>query len=72
MYTDQTGKFPKISSRRNHYIMVLVELDSNAILIEPMKNRTPGEMIRAYQALFDRLKECGIKPKQHLLDNKWS
>jgi hypothetical protein len=31
MYTDQTGKFPKKSSKSNNYIMVLIEIDSNAI-----------------------------------------
>ena len=48
MYTDQTGKFPKKSSTGNHYIMVLIEIDSNAILVEAMKKRSVGEMIRAY------------------------
>jgi hypothetical protein len=33
MYTDQTGRFPKKSSRGNQYVMVLMELDSNAILV---------------------------------------
>jgi hypothetical protein len=47
MYTDQTGRFPKKSSRGHHYIMVLIEIDSNAILEEAMKNRTTREMIQA-------------------------
>ena len=47
MYTDQTGKFPYISSRGNKYQMVLHELDSNSSWVEPMKNRTEGEMILA-------------------------
>ena len=70
MYTDQTGKFSVTSFRRNQYIMVLFELDSNNILIEPMKSRTAGNIILAYQTLFDRLKEKGIHPVMHLLDNK--
>jgi len=45
MYTDQTGRFPQKSSRGNQYIMVLIEIDSNAILVEAMKNRMTGEMI---------------------------
>jgi hypothetical protein len=48
MYTNQTGKFPKKSNKGNHYIMVLIEIDSNAILVEAMKKRSVGEMIRAY------------------------
>ena len=52
--------------------MVLVELDSNAILVKGMKDRTSGEMIRAYQHLVVRLKTAGIQPKHHILDNKCS
>jgi hypothetical protein len=40
IYTDQTGHFPVISSKVNKYIMVLYEYDGNAILAEPIKNRT--------------------------------
>jgi hypothetical protein len=47
MHTNQTGKFPKKSSRGYQYIMVLLKIDSNAILVKAMKNRTAGEMIRA-------------------------
>ena len=47
IYTDQPGRFPKKSSRGNQYVMVMVELDSNAILVEAMWNRTSGKMIRA-------------------------
>jgi hypothetical protein len=52
--------------------MVLAKVDSNAILVEPMKNRTAGEMVRAYQVLIDRLNSAGIFPKLHILDNKCS
>ena len=45
MYTDQTGKFPQKSSRGNQYIIVLIEMDSNTILVEAMKNRKAGEMV---------------------------
>eukprot|EP00804_Cyclotella_cryptica_P015405 CCRYP_008025-RA/>CCRYP_008025-RA protein AED:0.42 eAED:0.42 QI:0/-1/0/1/-1/1/1/0/193 len=46
IFSDQTGKFPTRSQRGNKYIMVLVEIDSNAILVEPMKSRKDEEMIR--------------------------
>ena len=52
--------------------MVMVEIDSNAILVKPMKNRTDEEMKRAYQHLLLRLKRAGIKPKKHVLDNEVS
>ncbi len=72
IYSDQPGRFPTKSSRGNHYIMVLTEVDSDGILVKPMKNRTAGEMIRAYQALIDRLNLAGIFPKLHILDNECS
>jgi hypothetical protein len=52
--------------------MVLTESDSNVILVEAMKNRTSTEMIRALQALLDRLHAAGITPTQHILDNECS
>jgi hypothetical protein len=52
--------------------MVLAKVDSNAILVEPMKNRTAGEMVCTYQVLIDRLNSAGIFPKVHILDNKCS
>ncbi len=70
MYTDQAGKIPKKSSRGHQYIMVLIKMDSNAILVAAMKNRSAGEIICAYQELVDCLCSAGIQPKLHLLDNK--
>ena len=52
--------------------MVLVEIDSDAVLVEPMRNRTAGEMTKTYQKLIDRLNKCGIYPKMHILDNESS
>jgi hypothetical protein len=54
----------------NKYIMVLVEINSNAILVEPMKSCKDAEMIQAYNALLLQLKRAGIIPKKHVLDNK--
>jgi len=72
MFSDQTGQYPTRSQRGNKYIMVMVEIDSNAILVEPMKSRKDAEMIRAYDALLLRLKLAGIVPKKHVLDNEVS
>ncbi len=70
MFSDQTGQFPMHSQSGNKYIMVLVEIDSNAILVELMKSHKDAEMIRAYNALLLRLTRSGIFPKKHVLDNK--
>jgi hypothetical protein len=40
------------SQQGNKYIMVMVEIDSNAILVEPTKSHTDEEMIRPYNALL--------------------
>ena len=47
LFTDQTGRFPQQSSRGNNYQMILHDIDSNSTWVEPMKNRTEGEMILA-------------------------
>ncbi len=52
MFSNQTGQFPTRSQQGNKYIMVMVEIDSNAILVQPMKSRKDEEMIRAYNALL--------------------
>ena len=72
IYSNQTGRFPVRSYRGNQYIMVLLEVDSDAILAEPMKDRTSGEMTRAYTSIMDRLHSYGIKPTLHILDNECS
>jgi hypothetical protein len=72
IFTNQPGRFPKKSSRGNQYIMVLTKINRDAILIEPMKNRTAGKMIWANQTLIDQLRTAGIVPKLHILDNECS
>jgi hypothetical protein len=72
MFSNQTGRFPIQSLWGNKYIMVMVEIDRNAILVEPMKNPKDAEMIRAYNALLLQLKRASIIPKKHFLDNKIS
>ncbi len=49
--------------------MVMVKINSNAILVGPMKNCKDAKMIWAYNALLLRLKQAGIVPKKHALDN---
>ena len=72
VYSDQTGRFPKTSMYGNKYIMVMVEVDSNVILVEPMKSSHDDEMKRAYKHLMLRLKRAGIKPKKPVIDNEVS
>jgi hypothetical protein len=72
IHSDQTGAFPYTSQLGNRYAMVAIHLDVNYIFNKPMKNRTEGEMIKAYQKIINRMKaaELGLKP--HQLDNEAS
>jgi hypothetical protein len=51
IYTDQTGRFPVVSSKGNKYIMILYDYDSNAILAQPIKYRTAPELLKAFQVM---------------------
>ena len=52
VFSDQTGQFPIHSKSGNKYIMVMVEIDSNAILVEPLKSCKDEELIQGYNALL--------------------
>jgi hypothetical protein len=72
IYTDQTGIFPVVSSKGNNYIMVLYDYDSNAILAQPIKNRTAPGLLKAFQFMEQELVAKGLKPKLMNLDNEAS
>ena len=52
--------------------MVMVEVDSNAILVEPIKSQASNVLQRAYLVLLDHGKAVGIVPKKHILNNECS
>ena len=54
-FSDQTGQFLTRSKRGNKYIMVMVEVDSNAILVKPLKSHKDAKLIRGYKSLLLRL-----------------
>jgi hypothetical protein len=72
IYTDQTGRFPVVSSKGNKYIMILYDYDSNVILAQPIKDRTSHELLRAFQVMEQELVARGLKPKLMKLDNEAS
>ena len=43
-YSNQTGRFPFMSYKGNKYMMVVVELDLSAILVEAIKNKSAEEI----------------------------
>jgi hypothetical protein len=72
IYTDQTGIFPVVSRKGNKYIMILYDYDSNAILAQPIKDRTAPELLRAFQGMEQEFVARGLKPKLMKLDNEAS
>ena len=68
IYSDQMGKFSVRSREGNRYIMVICEIYSGEIMVEPMRKWMPGEMVKSYQVLVYWLKNCGATPKRHILD----
>ena len=72
VFFDQTGQFLTRSHQGNKYIMVMVEIDINAIIVEPIKICKNAELTKAYRTMIQRFWQAGIIPKKHILDNKVS
>jgi hypothetical protein len=72
IYTDQTGRFQVVSSKGNKYIMILYDYDSNAILAQPIKDRTAPELLKAFKVMEQELMDRGLEPKLMTLDNEAS
>ena len=56
-------KFPVRARSGNCYIMVMVKIDSNYTLVQPMKNRSDDKMIKAYKILLKRVQRAGFETK---------
>jgi hypothetical protein len=52
--------------------MILYDYDSNAILAQPIKDRTAPELLRAFQVMEQELIARGLKPKLMKLENEAS
>jgi hypothetical protein len=52
--------------------MILYDYDSNAILAQPIKDRTAPELLKAFQVMEQELVARGLKPKLMKLDNEAS
>jgi hypothetical protein len=48
LYTNQTGRFPFVSSLGNCYIIVLHHMDSNSSWSKALKNNSKGKLILAH------------------------
>ena len=72
IFTNQTRKLPHSSQAGDHYIMVMVEINSSAILVETIKNCSDFKLTQAYSSLIKLLHCTGIVPRKHILDNEVS
>ena len=72
VFSNQTEQSPTRSQQGNKYIMVMAEINSNAILAEPINNCKDEQLTRAYQTIMLSLLRAGINTKNHILDNEVS
>ena len=72
VFSDLTGQFSTRSQQDKKYIMVMVEIDINAILVKPIKNYKNKELTRAYRTMMLRLQRAGMIPRKRILDNEVS
>ena len=70
IYTDQTGKFPIISSRGNKYILIIYVYDATVILASPLKIRSGSHILEAYTKQVEHLVNIVYIPRVHWLENE--
>ena len=70
IFSDQTGRFPIVSSRGNRSVMVLYNYVSNAILTGPLKNNITPELVIAQTRLTQYLLYRGFNPTAFRIDNE--
>ncbi len=70
LYTDQTGRFPFVSSLGNRYIIILHHMDSNSSWSKALKNKSKGELILACRCALAQMARRGIVPRHQILNNQ--
>ena len=71
-FSDLTGALPHKSIRGNLYVIVMYDYDSNAILVEPIKNRQAATIRDAFLNIHKFIKARGNDPKVYIIDNECS
>ena len=72
VFSDQPGKLPKRSQQGNKYLMVMVRIDSNSSFVAPLTSRKDPDLTRAYKSMVLLMKQAGMGPKKHILNNNVS
>lgn len=70
IYSDLPGRFVIPFTRGHNYVLIVYNYDSNAILAEPLKNRSGKAIVAAYEKLYNLLKSCGLTPRLQRLNNE--
>ena len=52
--------------------MFMVDYDNDAILAETLKSRAKTELLRAVTKFYKNLKERGLQPRLHMVNNECS
>ena len=71
-YLDLTGQFPFPSSWGNQYLLVAYHYDTNAILVEALKNWNATTIVTSWNSLNNKFDLAGAKPQHWILDNEYS
>ena len=71
-FSDLTGALPHKSRRRNLYVMVMYDYDSNSILSEPIINRLAEIILHVFLKVHKVLKSRGSDPKFYIKDTECS
>ena len=72
LYTDLTGRFPYRSSQGHEYIFVGFHCDTNAVLVEPIKNTQADSLIDAWTKMKARFVKAGVQPHTYIMNNEIS
>ena len=72
IFTDQTGRFPFVSTAGMTDMLVLYDYDSSYIHVEAMPSRTGYQIQLAYERAHKLLCSRGLRPQLQRLDNEAS
>jgi hypothetical protein len=70
LYHDLTGRLPIMSLEGNQYFLVAYDYTINAILVRPTKDLESATIIKAFDSIFQELKNKGFKPQLNITDNQ--
>ena len=71
-YSGLTGQFTVQSDRDNIYILFNYHYDVKNILTTPLKNRTELCILNGITKMYEKLRNRGVTPKLHIMDNEVS